>query len=401
MTKVALVIVGVSLAGALACGSSAKNAADGAAGVGGSAGTGGSDDGSAGTGGSAGAGGSAGSEASGAAGGTSGMGGADGGGVDTSADAAAPTDGSTAAAMNATSAGGTLTFGEVVLAIPAGALSADTAITMTTSIPADTLPDRSSLAGMVYDIGPNGTTFAKPVALTLPLAMSAPAGKGAVVSWLDTSSNSWMDLATTVNGNTVVAQTTHFTLFAVRWVTGASACAFGGGCAGSLAGTWDLTDACIAKAAKDVNEICGMEDTNSFVTATGGSGTLTVTGAKYTLAVKAAIRAVYSSACLTRAKLASCAAVEAALVTAFMVTPTCTGSTSTACDCSFLMSLPDESGTVSASNQLVRDMDPAGETQVSDACAKNGTVQIRSTKTNTAAGMPPVVSVTVYSGKPK
>jgi hypothetical protein len=390
MTRWTLVFVAV---GALACGSS-KN--EGTGGTGGGA-TGGA---TAGTGGGAGG---TGDAAAGSGGGTDAAagsgGGADAGGGVSGSDSGAPGDGGTSAStMIGAAAGGTVSAGGATLSIPAGALAADTTITVQAAPPSDGLPDKASIVGLVYDLGPNGTTFTKPALLTLPLAMTPPAGQGAVISWLDTQTKAWIDLPTTSGAGTVSGQTTHFTQFTVRLVAGAAACAFGGGCAGSLAGAWSITDVCIGKAAKDVNDICTAADTDSYVIGTGGSGTFTVTGDKYTVDLKANVRAVYSAACLTRTNIQSCPAVEEALVKFLMVMPTCTGTAATGCDCTFV-SMVKETGTVSASNQLTREMDPAGETQVGEACAKDGNLQIRSTKTKTAAGKTPVVTVTVLSGK--
>lgn len=71
-------------------------------------------------------------------------------------------------AMISAAAGGTVMSadGRVRLAIPAGALSADTLITMT---PADA-PSGAAPVGPVYDFGPEGLTFATPASLQVDLA---------------------------------------------------------------------------------------------------------------------------------------------------------------------------------------------------------------------------------------
>ena len=56
-------------------------------------------------------------------------------------------------------AGGTVALGSATLTIPAGALAADTTITVASEAPAAGLPDASTLAGLTYDFGPDGTTF--------------------------------------------------------------------------------------------------------------------------------------------------------------------------------------------------------------------------------------------------
>lgn len=133
----------------------------------GATGTGGASDG--GSSGSAGAGGTQ------QTGGAAGTGGSPRGGADSSAGGAsqpdASTDGSTSLAGDTVGPnGGTLTFagGGVVFEFPAGAVDHDLKITVT---PATAEPTRaSSIPGTEYVFGPEGTTFAKPVKVTIHYA---------------------------------------------------------------------------------------------------------------------------------------------------------------------------------------------------------------------------------------
>jgi hypothetical protein len=132
--------------------------------------------------------------------------------------------------------------------IPAGALSDDTEISIESSEPDDSLPNFDSIQGLAYEFGPDGTTFEVPVELTLPLVGTPGADEAAVVSWLNTETNQWEDLETTTSGDTVTAETTHFTLFVVRFVgveAGAFDCAFEACEGGNIVGTWNIQGACV------------------------------------------------------------------------------------------------------------------------------------------------------------
>jgi trimeric autotransporter adhesin len=187
-----------------ACGSSATTTPDAAGGTGGGAGAAGSDGG----------------------GGSAGAAGSDGGtdvaltaDVGSSAqDTAAAEGGADTAATAATNikaaTGGTVTAAGLTVVIPAGALAADTDITVAISDGAS-LPAAATLLGKVYDLGPTGTTFLKPVTLTLdfdPAKLVAP--KVATVAFLQ--AGAWVALAdSSTSGAKASATTTHFTPFAV------------------------------------------------------------------------------------------------------------------------------------------------------------------------------------------
>ncbi len=152
--------------------------------------------------------------------------------------------------------GGTvaLTKAGVKLAIPGGALDGDTTITAEVVSNAK-LPDSSSLAGDAVEFLPKGTTFKKPVSLSIDLGKTTvPTGSSAKLSWLDEKTNKWVDLdGAKVVGGAVVANTTHFTIFMIRIVVDAAGNAMqtGGGCSGTykacggdIAGTWTITKGC-------------------------------------------------------------------------------------------------------------------------------------------------------------
>jgi hypothetical protein len=141
--------------------------------------------------------------------------------------------------------GGEVALGEASLSIPGGSLASDTTITLETSAPSSALPESDSVQGLVYDLGPDGTQFSEPATLTLPAVGKPGADEQAVISWLDESTDSWQDLATTVNADgSLSAEITHFTNFAVRFNGVESTdCGFSA-CGGDIVGTWRIKSVC-------------------------------------------------------------------------------------------------------------------------------------------------------------
>ena len=113
--------------------------------------------------------------------------------------------------------GGTVVAGDATLVIPAGSLSQDTTISVSISNPSPNLPQSQTLRGMIFDFGPNGTTFLTPATLTLPLVGTPAANERAVIAFLDPASNQWVDLPSTVANGSISAPLTHFTVFAQRF----------------------------------------------------------------------------------------------------------------------------------------------------------------------------------------
>jgi hypothetical protein len=98
--------------------------------------------------------------------------------------------------------GGTVTMNNLTLTIPAGALAANTMITVApTAAPAD-----YDLASTAYEFGPEGTTFAAPVTITIPLPSPAP---DAHLFWSN-ASGGFDDLGGTVTDTTLTGMVTHF-----------------------------------------------------------------------------------------------------------------------------------------------------------------------------------------------
>jgi hypothetical protein len=148
--------------------------------------------------------------------------------------------------------GGMVEAGAVALAVPPGALAADTELSVKIVDKADQ-PGAEDIAIDVYDFGPDGTTFLKPVEMQFDLAGVNLEGKDAYIAWLDGSS--WTKLGdSAVTGGKITATTTHFTPFTVVLVlrddgtVGQVGGQCGGdfeACGGDITGTWAYTGACL------------------------------------------------------------------------------------------------------------------------------------------------------------
>ena len=109
--------------------------------------------------------------------------------------------------------------GGAALEIPAGALANDTTITIAQS----SAQSPGGALSLVYEFGPAGTIFSKPVTVTF----SVPAGTSAgSVYWTTSQSAAYEELPTMIQGTTAVAQIGHFS----RGFVG-SPCGTASGCA--------------------------------------------------------------------------------------------------------------------------------------------------------------------------
>jgi len=186
--------------------------------------------------------------------------------------------------------GGEVKLGKASLTVPAGALAKDIEVTLEAKKPASTLPEQSTLKGMTYDFGPDGTTFEKPVTLEIPVEGQPAEGETAVVSWYDTATKTWQDLPTTVSGGRASAEVEHFTLFVIRFIgtaAGALDCSFDACSGEGLEGTWSIAGACIEQpnSANPFAEIPGCEDA-VFDIGLDAEGEITFADGKYESAWK-------------------------------------------------------------------------------------------------------------------
>ncbi len=225
----------------------------------------------------------------------------DGGDKDTSGTAA---EDSVTVAISAAE-GGEVKLGKAALNIPAGALAEDLEVTLDAKKPASSLPDQGSLKGLSYDFGPDGTTFEKPVELTLPLVGTPGDGEQAVISWYDEAAKAWQDLPATVSGGVITAEVEHFTLFIVRFkgvAVGAFDCGFTACSGEGIEGTWAMAGACI-DTGKDENPFAKIEGCQDAIFDVGvdASGEVTFEAGTFTYdwTFTGMLNLEISSACLT------------------------------------------------------------------------------------------------------
>ncbi len=167
-----------------------------------------------------------------------------------------PNVGAKAEKLVTAAAGGEVAIADagIKISIPAGALSKDTTITAEV-VSKKGLADASQLAGNVVVFGPDGQTFDKPVSLELDLAgATIPTGATVALAWYDEAKKAWTDLpGSKMASGKVTADTTHFTMFAVRFVVNAAGKVVQESgqcsgtfkaCGGDLKGTWNITSGC-------------------------------------------------------------------------------------------------------------------------------------------------------------
>ena len=149
--------------------------------------------------------------------------------------------------------GGTVSAEGISIVIPPGALAVNTTVTITL-LDKSAQPTPSLVTSKkVFDVGPNGTTFSKPVAMTLDYdASSVPAGNAPTIAYID--KGGWVPLKdSSVSNGKVSATTTHFTTFgALGGGAGGAAGAAGAGGAGGAAAGGAATCGSLGAACNDV-----------------------------------------------------------------------------------------------------------------------------------------------------
>lgn len=124
------------------------------------------------------------------------------------------TVGETTSATVTAADGGTVALpsGAAQIVIPAGALSADTDITLNTLDVAG-MVDEDRLGSYVFDFGPDGTTFAEKVEISLKSG-GVPSNMEVNLAWLD--GDKWTKVpGSKLDGDMIVGEVDHFTKFVV------------------------------------------------------------------------------------------------------------------------------------------------------------------------------------------
>ncbi len=169
-------------------------------------------------------------------------------GSDATAAQADPDEGKTFTQQITAADGGTLATesGYASLDVPAGALAADTKLTVKVEAAA------SGTASSVYDFGPDGTQFSKPVDLTIKYNATPPTDKKPVLAMYD--QDKWVEISgSSFADGKVTAKVEHFTKFSVIIVDNkvvlTSSCGdvadkFSA-CGGDIVGSWKIADYCV------------------------------------------------------------------------------------------------------------------------------------------------------------
>jgi hypothetical protein len=146
---------------------------------------------------------------------------------------------------------GTLSLGAAELSLPEGALQDDSEISVTVKAKTG-MPDAKDIAIDVYDYGPDGSQFDKPVKLAFDTqGVKTPKGKKLTVAFLE--DGEWKSLSTTLKNGKASAETSHFTPFTLLFVLDDSGGQQVDGqcatdfepCGGNLVGTWEYTLGCV------------------------------------------------------------------------------------------------------------------------------------------------------------
>jgi hypothetical protein len=214
-----------------------------------------------------------------------------------------PTD-SISKAIKASEGGSVALGAKAAVNIPAGALPADVDVSVK-EFPKAGQPDAANLGSNVFDFGPDGTKFSKPVTLTLEFKGTVPEGKKATIAFLE--NGKWEVLADSkVSDGKVVASTNHFTPFVVFFngsgeQTGGQCGEGFTACGGDLAGTWTYAAACLTLAPETADPIEGCPEA-SFGAEIDVDGTVTFNGdgtaaIDQTVSITTSLR--YPKACLT------------------------------------------------------------------------------------------------------
>lgn len=195
-----------------------------------------------------------------------------GGGSDSGNDGSTQNSGTVVG--TATSAGGTLVgaSGKVQLDIPAGALSDSVQITVDSAFG---LPSSADLvSGTSYTFGPDGLTFAHPVALTITYdPANLPSGRSqASLGLYKALSSSWEEVES-VEVDTVAHTVT-------GWIGGFSSYGLQGGRVENVGGTWKVVETVLTDECED--DVGATYGHTVDIVQDGADITVTVDGEDYT-----------------------------------------------------------------------------------------------------------------------
>ncbi len=283
----------------------------------------------------------------------------DAGGSDTTEDA-----GDAVTVLIEAAAGGIVDFGGGSLTIEAGALAADTTISVV-ELDAGALPDGASVFA-AYDFGPDGTVFDPPARLRLDAVESPPEGRRAAASRLE--SDAWVDLPGGSHAGSLYAEVDHFTTVAGRWIAGAwRECSFTP-CGGDLLGTWRVEGHCSNQefTPPEVAWCPGVEGHVEEVLS--GEGTYNEDGTWVSSYAQSAFTVTtFSAECVTASGLGTCAAINDEIYSGDAV---CVGDPAIACVCTATLAsdTAESGGTWTADGNSIAVTVTGGPTLTGEYC---------------------------------
>lgn len=174
--------------------------------------------------------------------------------------------------------------GKAELTIPAGALAEDTTITLAVEAASgDAQAD-------IYNFGPDGLTFLKPVKLAIDVAGTVPEGKKAVLAWLDGDKWTAVEGSALADG-AVAGDITHFSKFTIIFTEdeiilssdcGELATSFVA-CGGNVDGKWKFDDVCFDQASLGENPLKDSCPTATMSVDLTWDATVEFAGGNYTM----------------------------------------------------------------------------------------------------------------------
>lgn len=281
----------------------------------------------------------------------SGAGGSSSGGAGGSSAAGAAGQSASGVTKVTAASGGTVTDpgGKASLVIPAGALAADTDISLVVG------PAETGTAGEVLTFGPDGTTFATPATLSIKAdASKLVAGKTFALGTFE--GGAWKEIAgSTYDGTTVKGPIAHFSKYSIVLVDGsvvvdpdsecATILASFAPCGGALDGTWAFKDICAEGVVADdpFKGTCPSAVITAEVAKTGeisfAGGNFTVGGGSTIVTTKAS----FPTSCLGNGK--TCQQASDDITKQANTTGSCVDTAGT-CACNTVRTTPDEVKTV-------------------------------------------------------
>jgi hypothetical protein len=266
-------------------------------------------------------------------------------------------------------------------------------VTVASSKPSSSLPDNSTLQNLVYEFGPSGTKFSPPATLKLPLPGTPGKDQVAVMSWLDTTTNTWVDLESTVTGSEVSAPVAHFTMFVIRFKgvpVGAVDCSSLTPCGGDVTGEWTIAGACVNdhKDAGSSGPFGAGCPTATLSVGLDATGTLSFKADKtftFALDVKGSENIFVPATCFSGLMITDCTAFGSALSgnKDGGSKLTCTGDTTKGCTCSggeIAPTMQNKTGTYSTSGNTLTAVDnspDAGTNDPTPYCVSGNTLKLQ------------------------